>query len=171
MKTDLKSHIRLVHEKPLASFTTKPISTENIIENSTSNIAEDDKSENVVMDETTPQEKHQGVNKAKDEPKNNDQSLDISKNMKESKDMNCEGVQDEVISSGLDDNSENLPSDEKNSSNNVNIVSAEPKAVEVKTVPSLQGAVDDQTPSVLISTNPPDKAKEIIPYIPNVPKV
>jgi len=167
VKTDLKSHIRLVHEKPLASFTTKPISTEKIIENSTSNIAEDDTSENVVMDETTPQENHQGVNKAKDEPKNNDQSLDISKNMKESKDMNCEGVQDEVISSGLDD----LPSDEKNSSNNVNIVSAEPKAVEVKTVPSLQAAVDDQTPSVLISTNPPDKAKEIIPYIPNVPKV
>merc|ERR1719234_2054377 len=87
VKTDLKSHIRLVHEKPQASCTMKSITTENIIENSTSNIAEDETSENVVMDETTPQEKHQGVNKAKDEPKNNDQSLVISKNMKE--DMNC----------------------------------------------------------------------------------
>ena len=171
MKTDLKSHIRLVHEKPQASCTTKPIPTENIIENSTSTIAEDDTNANAVMDETTPQEKHQEANKVNNAGKKNDESLVSSQSVKRAKDLNCEGVQDVIKSSGPDNNSENLLSNETNSSTTVNIASAETNAVDDKIVPSLDAAVDDQKPVVLISKSPLDKAKEITPYIPNVPKV
>jgi len=170
VKTDLKSHIRLVHEKPQASCTTKPIPTENIIENSTSTIAEDDTNANAVMDETTPQEKHQEANKVNNAGKKNDESLVSSQSVKRAKDLNCEGVQDVIKSSGPDNNSENLLSNETNSSTTVNIASAETNAVDDKIVPSLDAAVDDQKPVVLISKSPLDKAKEITPYIPNVPK-
>ena len=169
VKTDLKSHIRLVHEKPQASCTTKPIPTENIIENSTSTIAEDDTNANAVMDETTPREKHQEASKVEDVPKKTDQSLLVCNNMKEKEEMNR--FQDVIKSSEPDHNSEKLCGDETNSSSTVNIATAEPKAVEGKIVRSLEAAVDDQKPVVLISTSPPDKAKEIIPYIPNVPKL
>jgi len=169
VKTDLKSHIRLVHEKPQASCTTKPIPTENIIENSTSTIAEDDTNANAVMDETTPREKHQEASKVEDVPKKTDQSLLVCNNMKEKEEMNR--VQDVIKSSEPDNNSEKLCGDETNSSSTVDIATAEPKAVEGKIVRSLEAAVDDQKAVVLISTSHPDKAKEIIPYIPNVPKL
>ena len=48
---------------------------------------------------------------------------------------------------------------------------AEPKSIEVEHVLTPKVAVDEQIPSLSISTNCSDKAKEITPYIPNVPKV
>ena len=121
------------------------------------------------MDETTPREKHQEASKVEDVPKKTDQSLLVCNNMKEKEEMNR--VQDVIKSSEPDNNSEKLCGDEAKFSNTVNSATAEPKAVEDKTVRSLEAAADDQKPVVLISTSPPDKVKEITPYIPNVPKV
>ena len=120
------------------------------------------------MDKTAPQHEHNQVN---DEPEGNGQSLVKSKNVKETKDINYKGDQDVTKNTGPDnitDNTRNLPSDKASSSNITSVVSddTKPKAIEDETVPILQAA--DQIPSVSIST---DKAKEIIPYIPNVPKV
>ena len=96
--------------------------------------------------------------------------------------MNFERARDAIKSIGPDDNtnkmtvnSGNLSSDESKSSNIVNITSvvsdeSNPRAIEDKTV-SIPKDVGDQIPSMSISSSPPHKTKEIIPYIPNVPKI
>ena len=165
VKTDLKSHIRLVHEKPQVSCTMKPSPTEISEESLISNKTEENQNENSAIDETSAQQEHNQVN---DE---NEQSLDRSNNMVENKEIGTD-VTENLPGS---DSSENLPSDDIKSSKIVNITNfvsneTKPKAIEDKTVPILEADVDDQTP-VSTSKIPPDKAKEIIPYIPNVPKV
>lgn len=171
VKTDLKSHIRLVHEKPQMCCTMKPSPTENIEESSTLKRNEDYKNENAVMDKTALLQEN---NQVKDEPKENEQSLDISQSVKETEVIQdvIKSVEPDNITVNSPDNTRHLPSDKASSSNITTIVSdkTKPKAIEDETVPIpiLKAAVDDQVPSVSIPT---DKAKEIIPYIPNVPKV
>lgn len=174
VKTDLKSHIRLVHEKPQVPCAIKPSPTENHEENSTLNESGDDTDENIAVDKTATQQEDSRVN---DKPEDYEQSLVHSS--KETTEMNCEGVQDLIKSIGPDNIIKalpDLPSDETKSSNIVNITSvvsdeSKPRTIEDKTVPILKAAVNDQIPAVSISESPPDKTKEIIPYIPNVPKV
>ena len=144
----------------------KPSPTENHEENSTLNESGDDTDENIAVDKTATQQEDSRVN---DKPEDYEQSLVHSS--KETTEMNCEGVQDLIKSIGPD-----LPSDETKSSNIVNITSvvsdeSKPRTIEDKTVSILKAAVNDQIPAVSISESPPDKTKEIIPYIPNVPKV
>ena len=180
VKTDLKSHIRLVHEKPQVSCALKHSPTENHEESPKLNKSGDDIDENIAVAKTATQQEDIQVN---DEPEKNEQSLVQSKNLKETTEMNCEGVQDVIKSIGPDNITKslpdnNLPSDETKSSNIVNITSvvsdeSKPRTIEDTTVSIIKAAVDndDQIPSVSISASPPDKTKEIIPYIPNVPKV
>ena len=175
VKTDLKSHIRLVHEKPQVSCTIKPTPTENAIESSTEKRAEDHSGADVAMDDADPvpeQEAGQvnGVPFEKD-------PLPIKSNIrKEDKETDCKDVKNLIkcVRANEDENIRELTEIERN--NIVNTTSAasdkaEPKSIEVEHVLTPKVAVDEQIPSLSISTNRSDKAKEITPYIPNVPKV